>query len=280
MKPATRARYATRIGQVLDYLYDHLDQEPDLYRLADIACLSPYHFHRIYRALMGESVAQTVRRARIHLASGELTRSNRPLPDVAQRAGYGSLAAFSRAFQQQFGTSPGRFRNHRLLALNPQESNMYPVTIRECPAFHIVALAHQGNYMKIGEAFDKLMLKCRSEGWLDESTRWLGFYYDDPATTPENELRSHAAASVSHTIMVEPPFEAMTIPAARCAVLRHTGPYSTLHDAYHWLFGHWLPQSGEQPAISPFEDYLNDPGSTPQQQLLTDIYLPLVPLAR
>ncbi|TJZ78867.1 AraC family transcriptional regulator [Chitiniphilus eburneus] len=281
MKPATRIRYAARISRVLDYLYEHLDEEPDLYRLADIACLSPYHFHRIYRTLMGEPVTQTIRRTRLHMASGELVRGSAPLPEVAQRAGYGSLAAFSRAFQQRFGTSPGRFRSNRLLAPNLQEPSMYPITIRECPAFHLVALAHQGSYLEIGEAFDKLMLKSQSEGWLDEATRWLGFYYDDPSTTPEKELRSHAAISVASAITPASPFEALALPPLRCAVLRHAGPYSTLCDAYRWLFEQWLPQSGEQPGgYSPFEYYLNDPCSTQQNQLLTDIYLPLAPATR
>jgi AraC-like DNA-binding protein len=57
-----RARYEARLNRVLDHIHDHLDEPLDIDRLAEIACLSPYHWHRIYQAMHGETVAATVRR--------------------------------------------------------------------------------------------------------------------------------------------------------------------------------------------------------------------------
>ena len=63
----------------------------------------------------------------------------------------------------------------------------------------------------------------------------------------------------------------------RHAVLRHRGPYAELHHAYNWLFGTWLPTSGEVPADRPvFEEYLNNPRELPPEEWLTEINLPLV----
>ncbi|UXY16626.1 AraC family transcriptional regulator [Chitiniphilus purpureus] len=277
MKPDTRARYNERVLKVLDYLHQHLESEPDLYRLAEIACLSPYHFHRVYRGLMGETITETIRQMRLQRASGDLASSLRPLPEVALRAGYGSLPAFTRAFQQHFGTSPGRFRSQRTLSFTSDpESDMYTVTITACPSIQLIALPHRGSYMEIGTVFSKLMLQAHAKHWLTPESRVIGVFYDDPQTVPQQLLRSHAALSVAAPVVVEPPFEALTIPAMRCAVLRHTGPYADLHTSYSWLFGVWLPESGEQPAdFPPYEDYLNDPQTTPPDQLLTNIYLPL-----
>jgi len=67
-----RARYEARLNRVLDHIYDHLDEPLDIDRLAEIACLSPYHWHRIYQAMHGETVASTVRRLRLHRAAGYL----------------------------------------------------------------------------------------------------------------------------------------------------------------------------------------------------------------
>ena len=69
MKPQTRTTYAHRLDPVLRWLASHPDADPDLYRLADLACLSPYHFHRVYRAVMGETVNATVQRIRMHRAA-------------------------------------------------------------------------------------------------------------------------------------------------------------------------------------------------------------------
>jgi AraC family transcriptional regulator len=73
-----RARYETRLARLLDHIYDYLDEPLDIERLAEIACLSPYHWHRIYQAMYGETVATTVRRLRLHRAAGFLANSSMP----------------------------------------------------------------------------------------------------------------------------------------------------------------------------------------------------------
>jgi len=91
-----RARYAARLARVLDHIYDHLDEPLDIDRLAGIACLSPYHLHRIYQAMYGETVATTVRRLRLHRAAGFLANGSMPIAEIAERSGYSSLQSFTR----------------------------------------------------------------------------------------------------------------------------------------------------------------------------------------
>ncbi len=86
---------------------DRLDQPLTLEQLATVGHFSPYHFHRIYRGLMGETVADTQRRMRLHRAAVELVRGTRTLEAIAHRCGYGSSAAFNRAFAQSYGLPPG-----------------------------------------------------------------------------------------------------------------------------------------------------------------------------
>ena len=61
------ALYETRLRRVSAYIHDHLDEELDMARLAEIACMSSYHWHRIYRAIYGETLAATVKRLRLCL---------------------------------------------------------------------------------------------------------------------------------------------------------------------------------------------------------------------
>ena len=82
--------YSDRIQRVVDYLAAHLDDELDLEALARVAYFSPYHFHRIYRGLLGETASETVRRLRLHRAALDLLDHKLSIERTAHRAGYAS----------------------------------------------------------------------------------------------------------------------------------------------------------------------------------------------
>src|SRR3954454_14216578 len=105
--------YSERIRRVVDYLAAHLDETLDLERLARVACFSPYHFHRIYRGLLGETVNDTVRRLRLQRAAIDLLDRDLSIERTAGRAGYASQAAFTRAFHAEYGDPPARYRGVR-----------------------------------------------------------------------------------------------------------------------------------------------------------------------
>lgn len=275
MKAKTRIHYANRLEPVLQWLGSHPDATPDLYRLAELACLSPYHFHRVYRALMGETVNATMLRLRMHRASVDLA-GERPLAHVSQRAGYASPAAFSRAFAAEFGVPPGRYRQARSRPFNPQELGMYPTTIEMFTGARLATLAHHGDYQDIGATFDRLFLLASGRDMVGPETRSFGVYYDDPQQVPADLLRSRAGLTVPETTALDAVFEVFALPATRCAVLEYTGPYSEIEAAYHWLFSQWLPGSGQETLDFPmWEEYVSDPKTTPAADLKTRIYLPL-----
>ncbi|WP_459616336.1 AraC family transcriptional regulator [Bordetella sp. 2513F-2] len=278
MKPTTRRHYVQRLLPVLDWLAQHPDASPDLYRLAELACLSPYHFHRVYRALMGETVAATAQRMRMARASAALARNQGTLEQVASRAGYASIAAFNRAFGSAFGVPPGRYRAQRSSPRVLQEPAMYPIHIEHFPGLTLAALPHRGDYQAIGQAFDRLLMLAAAAGLQQPGieARSIGVYYDDPAQVPVTQLRAHAGMAMPAGQTAAAGLETLHIPAMRCAVLAYTGPYSDLESAYAWLFGTWLPASGETPGDFPvFEEYVDDPRHTPAASLRTLIRLPL-----
>ncbi|CAM4192750.1 AraC family transcriptional regulator [Bordetella tumbae] len=275
MKAKTRIHYAKRLEPVLQWLASHPDATPDLYLLADLACLSPYHFHRVYRALMGETVNATMSRLRMHRASTDLA-GDRSMQQVAQRAGYTSQAAFNRAFGTTFGVPPGRYRHARSRPFNPQELGMYPTSIETFAGASLATLAHHGDYQHIGTTFDRLFLLASSRELIEPATRSFGVYFDDPQQVPADQLRALAGFTLPDGAVVDAVFEPFALPATRCAVLEYTGPYSELESAYNWLFGQWLPDSGYETRDFPmWEEYVNDPKTTPASDLKTRIYLPL-----
>ena len=153
---------------------------------------------------------------------------------------------------------------------------MYQVTIRDVAPCRIVALRHIGEYMQIGNAYERLNIWAAGQGLLNDKVRWFGIYYDDPAAAPEGGLKSDACLAVSDGVIPPAEYRLTQTPAGRCAMLVYKGPYSDLEKPYKWLFGEWLPTSGEEPDDQPcFEEYLNDARSIPPAELLTAIYVPL-----
>jgi AraC family transcriptional regulator len=280
-----RDRYAARLARVLDHIYDHLDEPLDIERLAEIACLSPYHWHRIYHAMYGESLAATVRRLRLHRAAGFLANGTMPIAEIAERSGYGSLQSFTRTFSTVFGVPPAQYRNagthtrFRPSFATPGEFEMTndDVVIRNVEGFDLLTVDHAGPYMEIGKAFDTLMGWLASRSLLSGEMRMIGLYYDDPALVKESELRSKAGVWLPHAVDVPDGLVQVTrVVGGKYAVLRHQGPYADMAAAYQWLYGEWLVNSDHEAADAPvFEAYLNNPKNTAPAQLLTDICLPL-----
>jgi AraC family transcriptional regulator len=296
MKTITLETYAKRIERVLHYMVDHLDdvdQNPlDIHRLAEEAFLSPYHFHRVYVAMMGETVADTLRRHRLHRAAIKLTASATPIALLASEAGYGSAQAFTRAFREAYGIPPAQYRLHGKLSAALQSIsiefkskehpmfNLADVHIQNLPAIRIATLQHKGDYQTIGSTFERLMVWAAGQGLVKAGTRTFGLYYDDPKSKPADELRSDACVEIppgyEHDASSHAEVRTAKTSDRRCAVFVFTGPYSELENPYRWLYDTWLPQSGEEPRNdAPFEEYLNDARNTPPAELKTAICIPL-----
>jgi AraC family transcriptional regulator len=270
--PRTVEDYADRIERVHAYLAEHLDREIDLDRLAGVARFSPFHFHRIYHALQGETVAESVRRMRLHRAALDLIDGSVPIARIAARAGYGSQAAFTRAFRSAYGAPPAAYRVSASGAFHGT------VTIRRSEPIAVIARRHSGDYAEIGGTFERLRTAAIGRGWAGPATRYFGLYYDDPSATPVSAQRSDACLTVPAGVEVggNPDLRPLTIAGGVHAVLLHVGPYAELHRAYTWLYREWLPSSSEEPADAPCaEEYLNDPRTTPPPELRTEIWLPL-----
>jgi AraC family transcriptional regulator len=282
-KPETLIDYGRRVARVTQHIADNLDAPLDIEALAAIANFSPFHFHRIYRETTGETAADTVRRLRLHRAAVELIREKTQLARIARRAGYGALAAFSRAFSADYGVPPGVYRlRAQILPPVPQPKHealdMYQVTIAPFDGVRLLSLEHRGDYQKIGTAFERLYAWATPHGHLGPKTRSIGIYYDDPESVPQKQLRASAGLVVEGHIEPEGDMRILDMPSLLCANVLHKGPYAELERPYRYLFRDWLPRSGREADDYPcFEEYLNDPRSSPPSEWLTRIYLPVRP---
>jgi AraC family transcriptional regulator len=279
------ASYTRRIHRVIDHIHDNPAGDLSLDALADVAALSRFHFHRVFRAVVGETASQSVRRIRLNRAATYLVRDAQSLQTIARLVGYPNLSSFTRAFSDAYGMSPLAFRKRGALRpmlrahpqLSPTEvSPMFPVDVRPFPALRLAALPHKGAYFEISRAFQKLSAVMASRDLFRNAGRMIAVFYDDPQSVPLDALRSHAGFEIGTNATLDPPLEAVHLNGGRHAVLTYTGPYAGLPAAYDHLYSVWLPASGQEPADTPtFEIYLNSPMDTAPEKLVTELCLPL-----
>lgn len=277
----TRNSYTARIGRVVDYLHDHLEEELNLDLLADIAAMSRWHWHRVYTAMQGETVAATVRRLRLARAADRLANSDADMGEIARRAGYTTPEAFGRAFKQSYDMTPGAYReggSHALFkaANRASDATGFPVEIVTLPVMHCASVPHRGSYMQISRAFERLFATAAPAGLVSRRSRMIGVYYDDPDAVAIDELRSAACIAIAEGATLPAGLEVIDTRGGAFARLSYRGPYADMRDAYRWLMGVWLPASGHEAADGPMlEEYLNSPADTAPPDLRTDIHLPI-----
>ncbi|MGV7211753.1 AraC family transcriptional regulator [Bradyrhizobium sp. UFLA05-112] len=280
-RPQTQASYEARLTRVVDHIYAHLDDDIRLDDLAEIACISRYHWHRIYVAMRGETITATMRRLRLLRSADRLANSSEPIKAIAERAGYGAVDAFARAFRDAYGMTPADYRangSHAAFkaATREQDAEEFPVDIVALPPTRCAAALHVGSYMQIDKAMTRLFSELGSRRLLKPGQEMRAAFLDDPDLVAVDQLRSKACTPVADDVIVPSSLEAMTLRGGVYARLSYRGPYADMKDAYRWLLGVWLPSSGHESDDAPiFETYRNNPMEVAPSDLLTAIHLPL-----
>ncbi len=298
MKTVTLRDYKRRMLRVLVHIQQHLDKTLPLEELAALAFFSPYHFHRIFKGMVGESVKEHVRRLRLERAASQLKLSSAPVTEIAFDAGYESHEAFTRSFRSVFGVPPSQFRaSHRKPILGAAPSGLHyadgenvdnfktvqpggrkmTVKIEHLDPIRVAFMRHVGPYSEVGETWDKFLPALGKEGFIGGDSMFIGICHDDPEVTPPEMIRYDACVRVDKDFAAEGEIGVQTIPGGDYAVTTHFGPYNKLGRTYAKLLGQWMPRSGRDLRPTPcFDVYLNDPQSTEPRELLTDIYAPLM----
>lgn len=281
--------------RVLVHIQQNLDAALPLEELARIAGFSAYHFHRIFRGMVGESVKQHIRRLRLERAAGHLKHTNRTVLELALEAGYETHESFTRAFKHAFDIPPSAFRDaHRpprieaavnvhhgdgdSLQFTPLEHKAFQmeVQIKELPSRHVAFLRHVGPYDQVGTAWERLCDWAARNDHFGKDTLIFGASYDDPDVTPADKLRYEACLTVEASVQGEGDISTREEAGGTFATTIHEGPYQQLGETYAKLFGGWLAQSSHKPAQEAcLEFYLNDPETTEPDDLLTEICIPL-----
>ncbi len=288
---ARRAHYRQRFEKVAAYIDACPDGDLSLDSLSALAAMSRFHFHRQFASVFGLSLHQYVLQSRLRRAGSQLAfRTSLSVTRIALDHGFESLAAFSRAFRQMSGQSPTAFRAapdwptwHQACSLIPANRSVamnfahQDVRILDFPATALACMEHCGDPALIGDTLQKFIAWRRQEKLPPSRYRTFNIMYAHPDHVPAAEFRLDVGVAVDQPeSYVAAGIIAKTIPAGRCAVLRHTGPDSQLEHSIGYLFNTWLPASGEELRDFPvFLQRLRFYPDVSEQQAEVDIFLPL-----
>jgi AraC family transcriptional regulator len=293
--------YKKRICLAMNFISQNLGRDLSLDEIAERVSFSKYHFHRIFKAVVGETIAGFTRRLRLELAANHLiAKPSADITNIAMDCGFSSSQNFAKAFHQHFGMTPTKYRKSKIGNMNSKNENvrslqaMYDcdavrvrtftaeetraidVEVSEMPDLQVAYVRTIGPLTPeiCGRAFEKLMHWAGPRNLVGPGTT-LAIYWDNPDVTPADKCRFDACNMVPEGTVPEGDIHLQTISG---------GPYAVCHfectptriqlaweDAFSWLCGSGY-ECRDQPC---FERYHNDAAQHPDGKWIFDICIPL-----
>jgi AraC family transcriptional regulator len=230
-----RREYIARINSVINYIQNHMDEDLSLKTLSSVAAFSPFHFHRIFKAIVGENLNEFVKRIRVEKSADFLiNRDDLTITEIALICGFSSSSTFSRAFSGYFGVNARIFRKNKpnskdckIYRKNEQESWFpenysnyravshqvplgginFAVKIERLPELHVAFVRNMFGYSKGIYSKDIVAAFIKTEMWLRKNnldpkeSLELGITYDNPDITASRKCRYDAAYTLPRSFI-------------------------------------------------------------------------------
>jgi len=281
--------YYKSMAQIVDYIESNLTEEISLDRLAAMAHLSKFHFHRVFQAMVGEAVMEYIRLRRLTLAGQQLRLTRRRVVDIAFDYQFSSHENFCRAFKKVFGVTPSAWRRdktqlllHRKAELHRADSRfggyiLEPKIVLK-DAFTVVGLEvittqedNNTNFSipKLWSRFIPRAQEIKSRAAAASLGLCISEGFDDC------KFAYLACVEVSNADSIPEGMVARSVPASKYLVFTHKGSVDELGKTYDFIYGTYIPNSTyEIASMVDFELYDErfNPNS-PDSEL--DIYIPI-----
>lgn len=283
----------------MNFISRNLERDLPLIEVARSASFSEYHFHRIFKAVTGETVGGFTRRLRLESAANHLvSNSSDDITTIALKYGFSSSQNFARAFRRQFGRSPSAYQkskkrhkqsNHSA-AFNPNlsyhpeelsgtrvpEGKILDISVRDLPKMRVAYARKIGPSGK--ETFEAALLELvRWAGPTGNLCRGgiIGVFWDNPEITPDNKCRIDACVRISGS---EDPVDrlATQVIAGGLYAVHHVetveaGVVPAWEDAFVWVVNRGY-ELRNKPCYQVYHNHAQD---HPENKWILDICLPL-----
>lgn len=241
--------YVQRINAAMDFIEANLRDELSLERVAGVANFSPFHFHRVFSAMTGETLSRFIMRIRVEKAASLLLREPpRPVSAIAADCGFSTPSAFARAFKAANDLTPSEWRVAD--RLTPSPTRPVNVDVRTIESISVSYVRNtgpfEGNAAMFGELFSQLGAWASAQG-ISRSADRFALYHDHPQLTDLDQLRVSACVASPASTIPEPPVGQTTIASGSYAVGRFELGAQDYAQAWRDMLAGWLPDSGFEP---------------------------------
>jgi AraC family transcriptional regulator len=252
--------HVRRLESVVDFVDAHLDAELSLEKMATLAAMSPFHFHRLFHAWSGETLNEFVRRRRLDVAAGRLRHCpEEKIAAISLRCGFSSPEGFARAFRERFGMTPSCWRGGgwaigRVPANDRWRQDVPRITVAHEMPVDVLFMRGRGDFGLVAPAlWERFMSAVRALGLVEQPLLCMGL--DDPSIVGPGRCRMDACVQLPASpvaAMPAPPLLHKRIPARWVATLQYDGLAEDIAEGWKAMLTQWLPQAPFWLSVGPF----------------------------
>lgn len=296
-----QADYKNRINRVFVFIDENLESDLSLNTMSGIAFFSPFHFHRVFKFITGETLNEYVTRQRIEKSASDLLHKNITTTEIAYNYGFSDNSSYSRAFKKYFGESPTEFkkqnpnRHSKIRQLKSKNGQEYPdsdkyiciinnlkkwiqmnakIEIKEMPKMDLAYISSIGP-QNLESAFGKLMKWATPQGLINDQTKMVTIYHDSFKVTQANKVRMSASVLLNKAVKTDGEIGLTIIEAGKFIVGSFEIGLNEFEKSWTGLFV-WMNENGYKKAgREPFEIYHNNFNEHPERKAIVDFCIPI-----
>lgn len=293
--------YINRINRVFEFIDKNLESDLSLNTISEIAFFSPFHFHRVFKFVTGETPNEYVIRRRIEKSVLDLLHKNTTTTEIACKFGFSDISSFSRAFKKYYGISPTEFKKQnpnkfsKIRQLESKIGQEYPdyekyiciidnlkiwtkmnakIEIKEMPKMDLAYVSSIGP-QNLENAFGKLIQWATPKGLMNEQTKPVTIYHDSFKVTEHGKVRMSACLLLNEPVKTEGEIGLTTIEAGKFLVGSFQIGLNEFEKSWTGLFV-WMNENGYKKADKePFEIYYNNFNEHPERKAIVDFCIPI-----
>lgn len=296
-----QADYKNRINRVFEFIDVNLESDLSLNTVSEIAFFSPFHFHRVFKFITGETLNEYVTRRRIEKSALDLLHKNVKTTEIAHKYGFSDNSSFSRAFKKYYGINPTEFRKQnpnrhsKISQLQSKNGQDYPdydkyiciidnlknwikmnakIEVKEMPKMDLAYVSSIGPH-NLESSYGTLMQWATPKGLMNDQTKMITVYHDSFKVTEANNVRMSASVLLDKPVETEGEIGLTTIKAGKCIVGSFEIGLNEFERSWTGLFV-WMNENGYKKADrEPFEIYHNNYNEHPERKAIVDFCIPI-----
>lgn len=302
---STISEYAKRVNEVINYVEENLTEDITLETMAELGSYSPFHFHRVFSMIKGESPVAFLRRKRLELAAWTILKDKRiKIIEVAEKYGFENYSAFSKAFKKFYKLSPSQMRSasessfnkiSRKISKNGKEQisienyfanvddflsslniSMSEFEIGVFEKKEFMAIRNQGDFGLSDEAFLELNRLAAENEIPKQEESWALVIHDNPAVTEDAQVEHSACLRIDKSYRINgSTATTLVIPKGKYAVGQFNISNSEFKDAWGLMSIHILKQGLEYRDGIYYESFATDSVLEPDAIHNTKLYIPI-----